>query len=86
MTHTDYTKKILNIEDKNIYFYENCLEMIEIKGIKTKVFHGYLTYTHKSCPNCKCINHDHNDIIKWNFKRNCKIKITKACNYNTIFF
>lgn len=58
--------------------------MIEIKGIKTKVFHGYLTYTPKSCPNCKGINHDHNDIIKWNFKRNCKIKITKACNYNTI--
>lgn len=64
--------------------YVNCLEMIEIKGIKTKVFHGYLTYTPKSCPNFKCINHDHNDIIKWNFKRNCKIKITKACNYNTI--
>lgn len=84
MTHTDYTKKILNIEDENIYFYENCLEMIEIKGIKTKVFHGYLTYTPECCPNCKCINHDHNDIIKWNFKRNCKIKITKACNYNTI--
>ena len=84
MTHTDYTKKILNIEDENIYFYENCLEMIEIKGIKTKVFHGYLTYTPKSCPNCKYINHDHNDIIKWNFKRKCKIKITKACNYNTI--
>ena len=84
MTHTDYTKKILNIEDENIYFYENCLEMIEIKGIKTKVFHGYLTYTPKSCPNCKYTNHDHNDIIKWNFKRNCKIKITKACNYNTI--
>ena len=58
--------------------------MIEIKGIKTKVFHGYLTYTPKSCPNCKCINHDHNDIIKWNCKRICKIKITKARNYNTI--
>ena len=84
MTHTDYTKKILNIEDENIYFYENCLEMIEIKGIKTKVFHGYLTYTPECCPNCKCINHDHNDIIKWNFKRKCKIKITKVCNYNTI--
>ena len=84
MTHTDYTKKILNIEDENIYFYEDCLEIIEIKGIKTKVFHGYLTYTPECCPNCKCINHDHNDIIKWNFKRKCKIKITKACNYNTI--
>ena len=84
MTHTDYTKKILNIEDENIYFYENCLEMIETKGVKTKIFHGYLTYTPKFCPKCNCINNDHNDIIKWNFKRNCKIKITKACNYNTI--
>lgn len=84
MTHTDYTKKILNIEDENIYFYEDCLEIIEMKGIKTKVFHGYLTYTPECCPNCKCINHDHNDIIKWNFKRKCKIKITKVCNYNTI--
>ena len=49
MTHTDYTKKILNIEDENIYFYEDCLEIIEIKGIKTKVFHGYLTYTPECC-------------------------------------
>ena len=27
MTHTDYTKKILRIEDNNIYFDENCLEI-----------------------------------------------------------
>ena len=26
MTHTNYTKKLLNIEDKNIYFYDDCLE------------------------------------------------------------
>ena len=26
MTQTDYTKLILNIEDKNIFFYENFLE------------------------------------------------------------
>ena len=33
MTHTDYTKKILNIEDENIYFYDDCLEIKLIKGI-----------------------------------------------------
>ena len=38
MTQTYYTKKILNIEDENVYFYENCLEIQEIKGIKTKIF------------------------------------------------
>lgn len=84
MTHTDYTKLMLNIEDENIYFNENCLEIVNIKGVKTKVFHGYLTYNPDYCPKCGCVNNSFDDIIKWNWKRNCKIKITKACGYNTI--
>ena len=40
MTHTDYTKLILNIKDNNIYFDENCLKSKNIKGKETKVFHG----------------------------------------------
>lgn len=84
MTHTDYTKLMLNIEDKNIYFNENCLEIVNVKGIKTKVFHGYLTYTPNYCPKCGCVNESFDDIIKWNWKRNCKIKVTKACSYNTL--
>ena len=86
MTHTDYTKNILNIKDKNIYFYDNCLEIKEIKGVKTKIFHGYLTYTPEYCPNCGCINESFDDIIKWNWKRNCKIKVTKVCGFNTLLF
>ena len=84
MTHTDYTKLMLNIEDKNIYFNENCLEIVNIKGINTKVFHGYLTYIPNFCPKCGCVNESFDDIIKWNWKRNCKIKLTKACGYNTL--
>lgn len=84
MNHTDYTKLMLNIEDKNIYFNENCLEIVNIKGIKTKVFHGYLTYIPNYCPKCGCVNESFDDIIKWNWKRNCKIKLTKACGYNTL--
>lgn len=84
MTHTDYTKKILNIKDENIYFYDDCLEIKNIKGINTKIFHGYLTYTPDYCPHCGCVNEGFDDIIKWNFKRNCKIKVTKVANYNTI--
>ena len=84
MTHTDYTKLMLNIEDKNIYFNENCLEIVNIKGIKTKVFHGYLTYVPNYCPKCGCVNESFDDIIKWNWKRNCKIKLTKACGYNIL--
>ena len=84
MTHTDYTKEILNIKDENIYFYENCLEIKKIKGMETKIFHGFLTYTPEYCLHCGCVNEGFDDIIKWDFKKNCKIKITKACNYNTI--
>lgn len=84
MTHTDYTKIILNIKDKNVFFDENCLEIKNINGIETKIFHGTLTYTPLYCERCGCVNRNHNDIIKWNWKRNCKIKHTKVCNYNSI--
>ena len=84
MTHTDYTKLILNIKDNNIHFNEDCLKIVNIKGIDTKVFYGRLTYTPEFCPKCGCINEGYDDIIKWNWKRNCKIKITKACGYNTL--
>ena len=84
MTHTDYTKLILNIKDQNVYFDENCLEIKKINGIETKIFHGYLTYTPEYCPCCGCINNGFDDIIKWNWKRNCKIKITKACGFNSL--
>ena len=44
MTYNDYTRNILNIEDQNIYFYENYVDTIELKeGKKYKVFYGYLT-------------------------------------------
>ena len=31
MALTDYTKNILNIEDKNIHFYDDCFEIKKIK-------------------------------------------------------
>ena len=84
MSQEYYILNLLNIEDKNIYFYDDCFEIKKINNIETKIFHGYLTYTPETCPKCGCINNGPEDIIKWNFKRNCKIKITKVCNYNTI--
>lgn len=84
MTQDNCIRKILNIKDKNIYFYENYLEIKKIENVDTKIFHGYLTYTPEYCPKCGCINNGHDDIIKWNFKKNCKIKITKVCGYNAL--
>ena len=80
MTQSNYTRNILNIKDININFYENCLETRIIKGVETKVFRAYLTYHIHVCPFCK---HE-GSIIKWNWKRNCKIKIPKVSNYNAI--
>ena len=84
MTHTDYTKNILNIKDENIKFYENCLENVNINGIDTKIFKAYLTYKPFFCPNCGVINVSSDDIIKWDWKRNCKVILPKVSNYNTI--
>ena len=64
MTHTDYTKNILNIEDDNIYFYENCLKNVKINNTITKIFRSYLTYTPEFCPKCGCVNEGFDDIIK----------------------
>ena len=80
MTHNDYTKNLLNIKDKNINLYENYLESKKIKGIETKIIRAFLTYDANICPICK----HHDCIIKWNWKRNCKIKIPKISNYNAI--
>lgn len=84
MTHTDYTKLMLNIKDDNVYFYENCLKIVNIKGKNTKIFNGYLTYVPDNCPKCGCVNKGHDDIINWGFKRNCRIKLTKVCGYDAI--
>ena len=52
MTHSYYTKNILNIKDENIFFDEICLEIKNINGIETKI----LTYTPLYCDYCGCIN------------------------------
>ena len=84
MTNNDYTRNILNIKDVNVNFYENCLETRKFKGIDTKVFKAFLTYSPTHCDCCGHINNSSNDIIKWNWKRNCIIKIPKVSNFNSI--
>ena len=84
MTHTDYTKEILNIKDNNIYFYENCLKTKKENGLEIKVFHGYLTYTPEYCDKCGIVNEGTKDIINWGFDRNCLVKIPKVSNFNTV--
>ncbi len=84
MTQNEYTKIILNIKDKNVYFYDNCLETRKINGDEVRIFHGYVTYVPDFCPICGCINNSYKDIIKWDFKKGCKIKMPKVSKYKTL--
>ncbi len=52
----------------------------KIKGKTYKIIEGFLTYRPNHCPGCGCINQSSNDIIKWGFRKNCKIKIPKISN------
>ena len=52
MTHSDYSKELLNLKDENIYFYQNCLKTVSANNCTTRVFHAYLTYHPDSCPHC----------------------------------
>ena len=87
MSLSNYTRNILNIKDENISFEQNCLEEININGCITKVFHGKLTYTPTICPKCGCIYESNPEtIIKYGFKKNCKVKIDKISNFKTQLF
>lgn len=82
---SNYTRNILNIKDKNITFEENCLKEIKVKNTTIKVLHGKLSYTPCSCPKCGCLYEKNPEtIIKYGFKKNCKVKIDKIANYKTL--
>ena len=79
MSNNDYILNLLNIKDPNIYILNNIQEKI-IKNKKYKVIEGVLTYNPSHCPCCGTINESTDDIIKWGFRKNCKIKIPKISN------
>ena len=83
MSHNDYILNLLNIKDKNIFIMENIKERT-IKNVKYKIVEGILTYTPEYCPCCGIINKSTNDIIKWGYKKNCKIKIPKISNHKSL--
>ena len=78
MSTNDYILDLLNIKDKNIFILNNIEEKV-IKNKNYKVIEGILTYKPQSCPCCGIVNESY-DIIKWGFKRNCKVKIPRISN------
>lgn len=83
MSTNDYILNLLNIKDKNI-FISKIIENKLFNGKNTKVIYGVLTYIPDYCPCCGIVNHSSHDIIKWGFKKNCKIKIPKISNFNSL--
>lgn len=81
MSIKNYILNLLNIKNKNIYILHNNLETKVIKGKNYKIIEVILTYIPEYCPCCGYVNESHNDIIKWRFRKNCKIKIPKISNY-----
>lgn len=80
MSHHDSIRNLLNIKDKNITFAENFCTEEMVKGVKSKVFHGVLTYQPKACTKCGHV-FDH-QIIKFGFKTSL-IKLPSVSNYHT---
>lgn len=80
MSINNYILNLLNIKDKNIHILSEKIENRKIKEKNYKIIEGILTYIPESCPCCGCINESTNDIIKWGFRKNCKIKIPKISN------
>lgn len=78
MSTNDYILNLLNIKDKNIFILNN-IEERAIKGKNYKVIEGILTYKPEICACCGIVNESF-DIIKWGFKRNCKVKIPRISN------
>ena len=83
MSNNDYILNLLNIKDPNIHILNNITEKI-IKGKNNKIIEAILTYNPDYCPCCGIKFFSNKDIIKWGYRKNCKIKIPKISNCNSI--
>ena len=83
MSNNDYILNLLNIKDHNIFILNNIKEKM-IKNKNYKIIEGILTYKPEFCPCCGIINESNDDIIKWGFRKNCKIKIPNISNCRSL--
>lgn len=84
MSTNNYILNLLNIKDKNIFILTNNVTDKVIGKKSYKIIEGFLTYKPDFCPCCGVFNASYEDIIKWGFKRNCKIKIPNISNCKSL--
>ena len=81
MSHSDYTRNILNIKDKNIIFYENCLE--EVKIITMDLYKPYYKLMHSLFRNATLISDRFHIVIQArNALDNTRVKLCNKSNPN----
>lgn len=79
MSINNYILNLLNIKDENIYIVKEIKEEM-IKNKKYKIIEGFLSYKPEYCLHCGVVNESSDDIIKWGYRKNCKIRIPKQNN------
>ena len=52
MSHSYFTRKLLNIKDKNITFPKDYLEEVKLNGVTSFIFKGILSYQPTHCEHC----------------------------------
>ena len=52
MSHSYFTRKLLNIKDKQITFEEDYFEEVKIHGVTSFIFKGILSYQPTHCEHC----------------------------------
>ena len=71
----NFITNLLLIKDQNITM-EDKLDLINVNGQDTFIFHGALSYEPKCCTNCGCIK-EGNNIVKNGFGDPLKIALLK---------
>lgn len=84
MSNNNQILNLLNIKDKNIQILTNSIQQRVIRGKNHKIIEAILTYRPDFCPCCGIVNESSNDIIKWEFRKNCKIKIPNISNCRSL--
>ena len=72
---SNFITNLLLIKDQNITM-EDKLDLINVDGQDTFVFHGTLSYNPKCCPNCGC-KKEENNIVKNGFTDPLKVTLLK---------
>ena len=82
MSQDYYIRKLINLKDENINFYENWCEDSFRKNKKCKILNAYLSYIPHHCTKCGVIFESNKDYEKKGFK-NSLIVIPSICKIDS---